>query len=321
MPSKAIVLATDHINIEAKKTSALIEKFSAALDLRVRANEISKNTALAYTNGVQRFVSWAISNRKNAGQPDTIREWKAYLSSVEMTPATISTWMSGIRMFFRWAVESKIIPYSPADHITGADRTGANDHHVREILSDSESLRLLRSPDITTSEGIRDLAIISVMLYTAVRTVEVYRANYEDVQTRGGRMVLFIQGKGHVKKDAFVVLAHSEDALRDWLAIRKDKPGPLFISFSNRTNGNRLSLQSYRELIKGYMKASGVVGNKTTHSLRHTAITKAITAGVPLAKVSHGLARHRSLDTTMIYVHEIDRLTDPAEDHIEYGSE
>ena len=76
-----------------------------------------------------------------------------------------------------------------------------------------------------------------------------------------------------------------------------------------------------RDIVKGYFDSAGVVGNKTTHSLRHTAITNALRHGVPLTRVSKHLARHSSIDTTMVYVHEVDRMSDPVEDHIFYGEE
>ena len=73
-----------------------------------------------------------------------------------------------------------------------------------------------------------------------------------------------------------------------------------------------------REIVKGYFNKAGIVGNKTTHSLRHTAITKALQNGVSITRVSKQLARHANIDTTMIYVHEADRMSDPVEEHISY---
>jgi site-specific recombinase XerD len=57
-----------------------------------------------------------------------------------------------------------------------------------------------------------------------------------------------------------------------------------------------------RGLVTGYMKAAGVVGNKSTHSLRHTAITKAVSSGQPLERVMT-MAGHANPATTMIYYH------------------
>ena len=314
-------LALTHQNTELTgpaNITHLLEQFSQALALKVRSQEIAKNTAQAYTRGAERFIVWSASNGSGSGLADTIREWKAAMIESGSKPAAINTWLSGVRALFAWASESGLIAGNPASSIKGATRKGTKKRHARESLSDLEARRLLAMPDNTTAQGKRDLAILSLMLYTAARGVELHRADLADLQTQGGRLVLFVQGKGHAEKDDFVVIAHAESALRDWLGARGSKQGPLFCSLSNRSSGERLSLQAYRAMIKDYMRLAGVQGNKSTHSLRHTAITKAISEGVPLHKVSKGLARHASMDTTMIYFHELDRLTDPAEDHINY---
>ena len=108
-------------------------------------------------------------------------------------------------------------------------------------------------------------------------------------------------------------------ALHDWLSVRGDQPGSLFLSLSDRSHGARLSLRALRHLIKGYYLAAGVLGkDKTAHSLRHAAISNALRHGAPVQKVA-AMARHASIETTMIYFHEIDRLSDPAERYISYN--
>jgi hypothetical protein len=83
-----------------------------------------------------------------------------------------------------------------------------------------------------------------------------------------------------------------ENALYDWLTIRGDSPGPLFTSLSDRSNGGRLlSLRELGALVKGYFRAAGIRGNKTIHSLRHTAIIKAILGGAPKQQVK-SMTRH-----------------------------
>lgn len=200
-------------------------------------------------------------------------------------------------------------------------RNGTNKRHRRDTLTDEEMRRVLSQPDRSTPGGARDAAFLALMAYTAVRTVEVHRADLGDLRTESGRLVLHVQGKGRDDKSDLVVIAHPEveSALRDWLSVRGGYPGPLFTSLSPRTRGGRLSLPALRQLVKGYFRAAGVVGdNKTTHSLRHTAITNAVRHNAPIQKVSRELARHTSIDTTMIYYHEVDRMEDPAEGYINY---
>ena len=159
------------------------------------------------------------------------------------------------------------------------------------------------------------------MAYTGLRTVEVHRANVKDLRTRGGRRVLWVQGKGHNNKDDFVVLPpKANQCLNQWLAERPEdtKSEALFISYSNRSLGERLTRSAIRRLVKKYFKLANVVDErKTTHSLRHSAITFAIRGGGDLFQVQE-FARHVDPKTTLKYYHGVDRTEKPAEDLIDY---
>jgi len=177
-------------------------------------------------------------------------------------------------------------------------------------------------PDTETRQGVRDLAILAVMLKTALRGISIHRANVEDLQTIQGLLVLNYQGKGRIEKTEKAVIiddtvVKAETALRDWLAVRGAVTGPLFVSLSKRSMNKRLSLRALRGLVTGYMKEAGVVGNKSTHSQRHTAITKAVSSGQPLERVMT-MAGHANPATTMIYYHEENRMKDPVVAHVKY---
>jgi integrase len=84
--------------------------------------------------------------------------------------------------------------------------------------------------------------------------------------------------------------------------------------------GNRLATRSPRSIVKKRFKQGDVVGDrKTTHSLRHTAITSAIRNGANPLDVQM-MARHRNFSTTLGYYREMARTSDPAEDCISYGA-
>jgi integrase/recombinase XerC len=159
------------------------------------------------------------------------------------------------------------------------------------------------------------------MAYCAVRTVEIQRADIADLQTKDNRTILWIRGKGHEEADDFVVLpSHTERVVRDWLKVRKKKAGPLFWSLSRQNRGERLSSRAIRGIVKDRFANAGVLGNhKTTHSLRHSAITNAIRQGAQPLQVQ-AMARHRSFDTTLGYYHEVGRIASPAEDMIDYSN-
>lgn len=295
-----------------------IDPWLAALQLRVQAQELSPDTAITYKRGVMKFTQWVQGKRPDT---DTIRAWKADLLSNKVKPYsanTVNAWLAGVRSFFGWLADVGEIPFNPTQAIKGASMKGRTLRHIRESLTDREVIRLLEQPNRETPAGVRDYALLCVMLYTAARGIELHRADIADLKSMDGSLVLDVQGKGHYDKDDFLVLSlEAESAVRDWLIQRGKDKGALFTSLSNQTKGKRLSRRGMREIVKGYIDAAAITGNKTTHSLRHTAITSAIRHHAPIQKVK-GMSRHASLDTLMIYFHEVDRLADPAEKYINY---
>ncbi len=294
-----------------------LEDWRAWLDLKVSAGDISQDTANTYQRGAAKFFNW-LDDRPVDG--DTILLWLATMREAESKPAAINAWLGGVRSFTGWLADRKRISFNPAQGIRGAKRSGTKKRHIREALTDPEVIRLLEQPDRRTPEGMRDYALLIIQLYTAARGIELYRADVSDLRTQAGRMVLMVQGKGQTEKDEpLILVTEAAEAVRDWLATHPNGRGALFVSLSNRSRGERLSRSATRAIVTHYFRRAGVVGNKTTHSLRHTAITKALRNGVSITRVSKQLARHANIDTTMIYVHEADRLDDPVEDHIFYG--
>jgi integrase/recombinase XerD len=295
----------------------LIPEWENELRARVAAQEISEDTAKGYKAGCVRFMSWL----REAGErpdPDGIRQWKSELLT-RYKPAAVNAWLSGVRSFFTWLAEKGEIPFNPTQAIKSAKRKSSK-KHSRQPLTDAEVKALLLQPDKTTPEGCRDYAMLALMLYTAARTIELYRADFEDLQSTGSQLIIYVQGKGKTEKDEYLVIhSAAETAMLEWIAQRGKKPGPLFTSFSDRSEGGRLSRRSIRGIIKSYFTKAGIHSErKTTHSLRHTAITKALkNSGNDVVKVQ-GMSRHSSIDTLMIYAHENEREKDPAEKYIEY---
>ena len=291
-----------------------------ALDLRTRSGELSQTTVTGYKKGMQKFTDWMQAEHPASISPDTIRHWQAYMLE-SYQKRSVNTWLSGVRSFFVWCLDARLIAYSPTATVKGASRKGETQIHRKNPLTNAEVRRLMAMPDTKTAQGARDNAILHLFLYAAMRQVEINRANLSDWQTIGTQQVIYYQGKGHDEADDYkVILDPVEDAVQLWLSYRGNKPGALFTSLSDRSQGERLSLRAIRNLIKDHMRKAGIDDpKKTTHSLRHTAITNAIVNGATLRQVQV-LAGHASANTTSIYIHNVDRLTNPGEKFIDYSN-
>lgn len=106
----------------------------------------------------------------------------------------------------------------------------------------------------------------------------------------------------------------------DYLAARRcegrevvGEDSPLFASLSNKTYGKPLSTRSIRQIAKEALRAAGLDSERlTTHSFRHSAVTFALLGGASLQQ-AQALARHTNLTTTMVYAHNVDRVSQAPE--------
>lgn len=302
--------------IPQKSLDDLVAAWTEYLEL-----EYSKTTCVAYLKGFRLFNSWLTDEGMIVAQvrPSDIRRWREHMRG-SYAAQTVNLWLSAVRRFFAFLIEEFNAPIlNPAREVRGVKR-GKGGPHKRDELTSSEVRSVLSLCD-DSALGRRDEAILSLMAYCAVRTVEIQRADIADLQTKDNRTILWIRGKGHEEADDFVVLpSHTERVVRDWLKVRKKKAGPLFWSLSRQNRGERLSSRAIRGIVKDRFANAGVLGNhKTTHSLRHSAITNAIRQGAQPLQVQ-AMARHRSFDTTLGYYHEVGRIASPAEDMIDYSN-
>jgi integrase/recombinase XerC len=220
-------------------------------------------------------------------------------------PGTIQLYIIAVRQFFKWTAQAGLFP-NVAENIKGAklDREHKKDH-----LTSAQAKDVLDGIDQGGVQGLRDYAILALMLTTGLRTIEVARSNIEDLRTVGDGAALYIQGKGRDEKTEYVKLASpAERAVRTYLkaAGTPDKGQPLFRSLSNQNKAQRLTTRSISRIVKTCLQAAGYDDDRlTAHSLRHTAVTLALMRGETLQDVQR-FARHSSMNTTVIYAHNID---------------
>lgn len=329
--SKPLVLL-DQTGAVTGQTEGLITQWLAF----ERMEGLSQATLETYHHSFGIFVTWfkhyasQAGGREQGGIPTAhavptsrdIRAFRAYVKA-QYKPASVNVYLAAVRSFFRYLVSTGRMAQNPAAEVRGAKQPHAR-KHKRDVLTRSEVLAVLETCDLETAVGARDRAILTLMAYCALRTVEVYRANIMHLRTQGDRMILEVQGKGRLEADAFVVIPRTQEVyLRGWATHRahiqpNTRDTPLFVSLSHRSYGSRLTTRAIRWLVKERYREAGVVGErKTTHSLRHTAITTVIRQGGSLLQ-AQAMARHADINTTLGYVHEISRLDNPAEDLIDY---
>ena len=231
-------------------------------------------------------------------------------------PTTVQNYIVTVRLFFRW-LEQQGLYKNIADKVKSPV---INKEHKKDYLTSKQVKALLNNIKLDNREqGLRDYAIIATMVVGGLRTIEIVRSDISDLRNVGDDAVLFIQGKGRDEKTDYIKLPyHVENAIREYLKSRKftGEQEPLFVSTSNNNFGSRLTTRSISGIVKNRLKQVGLNSSMlTVHSLRHTAGTLSLLNGGTIEETQQ-LLRHTNINTTMIYLHHIDRAKNRSEELI-----
>lgn len=273
--------------------------------------DVKAKSADTYKKATKQFMRYLAENSITEPTRETVISWREYLRE-EHKPTTIQLYLTAIKLFFSW-LEQEGLYKNIANKVKGVK---IQKGHKKDSLTSNQSKEVLSDIDTTTAKGKRDYAIVALLLTTGLRTIEIVRADVADLRTVGDSTALFILGKGRDEKSEYVKVAPQvEKALREYLKTRdiKDESEPLFTSTSNENKGGRLTTRTISKIAKTSLVNAGLNSDRlTAHSFRHTAGTLALMNGAELTQVQQ-LLRHTNINTTMIYLHSIDRAKNNSE--------
>jgi integrase/recombinase XerD len=306
MSQELITLAPSHSLATANSfNEALYRRFIEFLDVK-------EKTAETYTKALKRLFKYFSDN--GIGEP-TRADIIAFRDELKATTkaSTVKTYLTATRLFFRW-LDQEGMYKNIADKVKGAK---VEHGHKKDALTIDQVKDVLSTFSNDEATAKRNYAIFVLMVTCGLRTIEVSRADVEDLRTLGSKTVLYVQGKGKDEKSEYVVITRQvEKAIRAYLSTR-DSVGekePLFTSTSNNSKGKRLSTRTLSGLVKDHLKQADLNSSRlTAHSLRHTAVTLSLLGGSTLQEASQ-FARHANISTTEIYAHNLERMANPCED-------
>ena len=278
----------------------------------LRFARVSPKSQQTYWTAIKQLFNYFRANEISQPTRDDIVMWVDSLAAAGKSAATVNLYVTACRKFFSFlSDDAGIYPNVAARVKSGLKISSA---HKRDALTKQQAKDLLKSVKGNDEKALRDRAILGLLVSCGLRTIEIVRADVEDL--RGG--FLRIQGKGHSEKDSLVrVPEQVEKLIRIYLAKRQARKGePLFTSTSNNSKGGRLSTQTIRFFVKACLRSIGLDDERlSAHSLRHTAATLALIEGESVENVQMML-RHKSISTTQIYRHDLDRLNNFAENRV-----
>lgn len=284
---------------ERELSAEVFSRFVSYLDA-------SPKTVDTYTKALKQLFNYLSINGVTAPRREDIIAFREELKASGHKPTTVQNYITAAKLFFKWTEQEGYYP-NIAEHLKGAkiDR-----EHKKDYLTSSQVKAVLDAIERNTLQGLRDYAIMTLMVTGGLRTVEVIRADVGDLRTAGESSALYVQGKGRAEKTDFVKLSSPvEKAIRAYLKARgaAAPDEPLFLSLSNNNRGQRLTTRSISGIVKTRLQNAGYNSERlTAHSLRHTAVTLSLLAGKDITEVQQ-FARHANIATTMIYNHSLDK--------------
>jgi len=261
--------------------------------------DVKESSKSLYRRTLRRYFSWVQVKGYAMDQIERthLLQYKEDLLALGMSSLSVSSYITSVRRFYEWTEANKIYP-NVAKGIKSPKR---RQQFKKQPLLPKQATALLDHYD---GIGSRDFAIINLLLRTGLRTVEVTRANIEDIVFKGSHRVLLVHGKGKDEKDDFVVLTDKAyKPIMEYLATRGTTNGtsPLFVSTSNNSKGGRLTTRTVSRIAKEALQGIGLDERAyTAHSLRHTTAVNILRAGGSLETVQFAL-RHSAPATTQIY--------------------
>lgn len=278
--------------------------------------DATPNTVRTYRGSLKQWFLYLRQNQIGHPDSETVRQYRQELQNSGKKPTTVKNYIIAVKRFFEWTEEAGFYPniakYIKSGHLSK--------NFKKDYLTSSQAKKILDEIDRSTLKGKRDYAMLVTMLTMGLRTIEITRANIEDIRTKGDATVLYVQGKGHKEKDDLIRMPyHVETAIRDYLSVRNiaNPSAPLFVSTSNHNHNGRMTTRSIRRIVKTAFISAGFNSPRlTAHSTRHTAATLSLLNGATLQQTQE-LLRHKNISTTEIYAHNIDATTNPAATDVE----
>jgi integrase/recombinase XerC len=234
------------------------------------------------------------------------RDIRAFLGSIypKYKRKTIARKISAVRSFFHYLEKSNRVQVNPSSDIS----MPKPEKRLPAYLNVDDMFRLLEGPDRANPLGLRDLAVLEVFYSCGLRVSEL--AQLDLVNMDFDQRLVRITGKGN-RERMVPIGRHAIRAVKEYLEARRTlekkggagdrigtEKGPLFLNY----RGQRLSTRSIRTVIKKYVRACGLMGDISPHSLRHTFATHLLDGGADLRSVQE-LLGHASLSTTQQYTH------------------
>jgi site-specific recombinase XerD len=269
------------------------------------SNIRNSNTRRAYAHAVGDFLAWCAQ----AGigsitdvQPLHVAAW-IELQTQTLSAPTVKQHLAAIRHLFDWLVIGQVVPHNPAASVRGPSHTTRKGK--TPVLDATEARQLLDSIDVSTPIGLRDRALIGLMVFSFARVGAALAMRVDDVYRQHRRLWVRLREKGGKRHEmpCHHTLEIYLDAYIEGTGIGAEGKGPLFRTIQRGTG--RLSTTALPQanayaMVTRRALAAGLDTKIGNHTFRATGITAYLKNGGTLENAA-AMANHASTRTTQLY--------------------
>nr|WP_299506544.1 tyrosine-type recombinase/integrase [uncultured Rhizobium sp.] len=271
------------------------------------------NTRRAYAQATREFLDWCASTSVASiadVKPLHVAAYVEQLTKTHSAP-TVKQRLAAIRHLFDWLVTGHVIERNPAHSVRGPS------HRVKRgktpVLDASEARALINSIDVTTAAGLRDRALIGLMVYSFARIGAALAMKVEDVYVQNRRLWVRLHEKGGKRHE--MPCHHNLEAYLhayiDGCGLGLDPKGPLFRTIGRGTGQlteTPLPQANAYQMIRRRAATAGIETKIGNHTFRATGITAYLKNGGTLEKAA-AMANHASTRTTQLYDRRSDEVS------------
>ena len=260
----------------------------------------SPKSKTAYAKSITNFLAWCQEERR-AFNKATAQQYKTQLEAQGLAPASINQQLSAIRKLAAEAADNGLLDSTLANGIARVQ--GVKQAGVRSgnWLTKEQAQDLLRLPDVGTLKGLRDRALLAVMLGAGLRRSEVAALTFAHIQQRDARwMVVDLVGKGN-RVRSVPIPSWAKQAIDEWAQAANLARGCVFRSIhkGGYLTGESMTAQAVHDVVKEYGVLLGL--HIAAHDLRRTFAKLAHKGGSGLDQIQLSLG-HASIKTTERYL-------------------
>lgn len=275
-----------------------------------RAFLLNINTRMAYRRAIERFLAWCEGRGlRHLGQIEP-RLVATYVEQHSGSRPTVKQHLAAIRMLFDWLAARQVIPVNPASSVRGPRHVVTR--RKTPLLTPAQARQFLDDIDTDTVTGVRDRAVLGVMLYTFARVGAVVGLRVDDYAARDeGRQFRFRRMGGRFHE----IPAHPEaaayvDAYLEAAGIRGERDRPLFrtVDRHGRLTQAPLTRTDVLRMIKRRARAQGLSRRISCRTFRATGLAAYLENGGTLED-AQAIAGHASLRSTRLYARTVREIT------------